>query len=113
MYCNSNLESILRNSHADVNVQSFGCEHWPSFQEVSYQLTFVRFGFLMKITRCPSTVKGCVPVVSVPGVTFDRCPIRSQQKLLEIPGDVSSTHLSDITIALALIHGIYYLCDSS
>jgi hypothetical protein len=54
-----------------------------------------------------------ITMVSVPGVTFDRSPIRSQQKLLEIPGDVSSAHLSDITIALALIHGIYSLCDSS
>jgi hypothetical protein len=60
------------------------------------------FDFLMKITRCLSTVKGCVPVVSVPGVTFDRRPIRSQQKLLEIPGDVSSAHLSELASILSM-----------
>jgi hypothetical protein len=61
MYCNSNLESILQNSHAYVNVQSFGGEHWPSFQEVSYQLTFVRFRFFNENHKMPLYCKRLRP----------------------------------------------------
>ena len=60
------------------------------------------FDFLTKVTRVLSTVKGCGPVVSIPGVTFDRSPIRSQEKLLEIPGDVSSAHLSELASILSM-----------